>query len=102
MAVSAETAVKAADQKGRDSAPGSAGRPAPAAALPAWFTEADEDEDGQVSLAEWRTSGRSIDAFTQMDLDGDGLLTKEEHARFARMKEKEEEANRPPPKKKKG
>jgi Ca2+-binding EF-hand superfamily protein len=96
VAASAEAAVKAADQKG--SAPGSAGRPALATALPAWFTGADEDEDGQVSLAEWRKSGRAIDVFTQMDLDGDGQLTKEEYARYARTKEKEA-ADKLPPKK---
>ena len=57
--------------------------------LDALFAHLDADKDGQVSLAEWRKSGRDIAAFLEMDLDGDGLLTKEEYARFARMKEKE-------------
>jgi len=41
----------------------------------------DKDEDGQVSLFEWRTSGKSVDDFLDRDLNGDGFLTAEEWLR---------------------
>ncbi len=41
----------------------------------------DKDEDGQVSLYEWRTSGKSVDDFLDRDLNGDGFLTAEEWLR---------------------
>jgi hypothetical protein len=50
--------------------------------LPNWFVEYDTDQDGQVSLYEWRWQGRPNDEFTSMDLDGDCLIAPEELLRF--------------------
>jgi Ca2+-binding EF-hand superfamily protein len=55
--------------------------------LPAWFTKFDTDMDGQISLFEWRQSGRPIAEFQEMDLNGDGLLTKDEYRRWAKKKQ---------------
>ena len=41
----------------------------------------DKDEDGQVSLYEWRTSLKLVDEFVDRDLNGDGFLTAEEWLR---------------------
>ncbi len=41
----------------------------------------DKDEDGQVSLYEWRTAGKSVEEFLDRDLNGDGFLTAEEWLR---------------------
>ncbi|HVL14993.1 MAG TPA: EF-hand domain-containing protein [Gemmata sp.] len=90
VVVNTDLAIKAAEQRGErgpDGKPLSAPTPAPGAA-PAWFAGFDTDKDNQISLAEWRKAGRDIAAFMEMDLDGDGLLTKEEHARFTVLKEK--------------
>ena len=46
--------------------------------LPAWFSSLDTDHDGQISLAEWRKAGRSLEEFQRYDLNGDGLITAEE------------------------
>ncbi|OAI54594.1 hypothetical protein AYO44_03370 [Planctomycetaceae bacterium SCGC AG-212-F19] len=46
--------------------------------LPAWFKELDIDGDGQVSLYEWRISGRPLEEFRRMDRNNDGFLTVEE------------------------
>src|SRR5262245_24838406 len=46
--------------------------------LPAWFTQLDRDRDGQVSLAEWRRSGKSVAEFAAFDRNNDGLLTPQE------------------------
>ncbi len=46
--------------------------------LPDWFEKLDTDRDGQVSLAEWRADGKSLEEFKAMDLNDDGLLTPEE------------------------
>ena len=54
--------------------------------LPNWFTELDTDMDGQIALSEWRKGGRSIAQFMEMDLDGDGLLTKIEYFKYMQMK----------------
>jgi EF hand domain-containing protein len=43
--------------------------------LPAWFKSLDTDGDGQVSLFEWRSGGKSIEEFQRMDRNGDGFLT---------------------------
>jgi hypothetical protein len=54
--------------------------------LPKWYHENDTDKDGQVSLYEWRKAGSKTDEFTEMDLNGDGLVTADEYLRFARMR----------------
>jgi Ca2+-binding EF-hand superfamily protein len=46
--------------------------------LPRWFYDLDTDHDGQISLAEWRKAGRSLEEFQRYDLNGDGLITAEE------------------------
>jgi hypothetical protein len=53
--------------------------------LPAWFEEADKDKDGQVGLYEWKESGKPIDEFIAMDLNGDGFITVEEVLRYQRV-----------------
>jgi hypothetical protein len=54
--------------------------------LPDWFDSNDTDKDGQVSLYEWRKSGRELKDFLEMDLNNDGLVTADEYLRFARQK----------------
>ncbi|MBA4186714.1 MAG: hypothetical protein C0467_01725 [Planctomycetaceae bacterium] len=80
--------AKAAEQNGKTT-----GTPAKSS-MPDWFAGLDADKDGQIALSEWRKAGRAINLFQEMDLDGDGLLTKEEYQRHLRMKEKEEANNR--------
>lgn len=46
--------------------------------LPPWFQQLDKDGDGQIGLYEWKASGRPLDEFLKMDLNGDGFLTVEE------------------------
>jgi hypothetical protein len=46
--------------------------------LPPWFAQLDTDHDGQVALYEWKSSGRSLDEFDQLDLNKDGFLTVDE------------------------
>lgn len=48
------------------------------ASLPAWFRALDADNDGQVSLYEWKAAGRLVAAFRKLDRNGDGLLTARE------------------------
>jgi hypothetical protein len=55
-------------------------------ALPSWYEEFDTDKDAQVSLYEWRKSGKETKEFTEIDLNGDGLITVEEYLRYARLK----------------
>ena len=55
--------------------------------LPDWFATLDSDKDGQISLFEWRKGGKLTALFQEMDLNGDGLLTKEEYTRYLKMKE---------------
>ncbi len=50
--------------------------------LPDWFVAYDTDQDGQVGLYEWRKQMRSIDEFTPMDRNGDGLIAPDELLRF--------------------
>ncbi len=45
------------------------------------YASIDKDEDGQVSLYEWRTATKSVDEFVDRDLNGDGFLTAEEWLR---------------------
>jgi hypothetical protein len=68
-------------------------------ALPEWFASTDSDMDGQVALFEWRKAGRSLDSFTEMDLDGDGLLTRDEYSRFLKKVELDRPKTATPPKK---
>lgn len=85
--------AKMNEQNGRGSDPkGAAG--GAKGALPKWFGETDADRDGQLALFEWRKAGRALNLFMEMDLDGDGLLTKEEYLRYVVVKEKAEEAER--------
>ena len=73
------------------------GKPAPAAkpgALPDWFAALDLDKDKQISLFEWREGKRPVAVFQEMDLDGDGLLTKDEYLRWAKLKEIEADQTR--------
>ena len=53
--------------------------------LPSWFDELDTDQDGQVALYEWQTAKKDIKEFTDMDLNGDGLITADEYLRFTRL-----------------
>jgi Ca2+-binding EF-hand superfamily protein len=90
VAVEAATA-KPADQKKGDPDTKTLVKPGKAAgALPDWFTELDTKKDGQITLAAWRKSGRPVAQFLEMDLDGDGLLTKEEYQHYLQMQEMEE------------
>ncbi|MBY0458934.1 MAG: hypothetical protein K2V38_16475 [Gemmataceae bacterium] len=36
-------------------------------------------------MFEWRKAGRPVELFEEMDLNGDGLLTRDEYLRYARM-----------------
>ncbi len=57
--------------------------------IPAWFAQLDTDQDAQISLFEWRKSGRSIEEFKAMDRSGDNLLTVEEVLLFVRLQKME-------------
>ncbi len=59
----------------------------PGPVVPDWFTTLDADKDGQISLFEWRDGNKPADLFKEMDLDGDGLLTKDEYLRWVKLKE---------------
>ena len=50
--------------------------------LPPWFIKLDNDNDGQISLFEWRRNGKSLDEFAGVDRNGDGLVTPEETLRY--------------------
>lgn len=89
-ATAAEAAVVA---KGGD--PKAGGKAPVPAEFTAWLTDADSDKDGQISLSEWRRAAKAIAEFRLMDLDGDGLLTKEEYQRYVRLKEKEPDPDPP-------
>jgi Ca2+-binding EF-hand superfamily protein len=79
----ATTALKANDALARKLNPDG---PEKRAGLPDWFTTLDLDKDGQISLFEWRKSGRDVAAFQEMDLNSDGLLTADEYRRWAKQK----------------
>ncbi|MBM3982124.1 MAG: hypothetical protein FJ304_18045 [Planctomycetes bacterium] len=69
-------------------------------AIPAWFNTLDTDKDNQVSLFEWREGGKPTSEFMEMDLNGDGLLTRNEYLRSVKLKdmtaeEKRRETGRP-------
>ena len=50
--------------------------------LPDWFVTLDTDRDAQISLYEWRQAGRPMAEFTEMDRDGDFLITPPELLRL--------------------
>jgi Ca2+-binding EF-hand superfamily protein len=52
--------------------------------LPEWFKKLDTDEDGQISLREWREGGKKLDEFRKYDLNGDGFITVDEIIRVVR------------------
>jgi hypothetical protein len=77
--------------KSGDTARNPDGKPTkPGTGLPDWFTALDTDKDGQVSLFEWRKAGKDTKEFQEMDLNGDGLLTRDEYRRYVRLKEIDE------------
>jgi EF hand len=79
--------AKSGDQgRGPNGKPGAANGKG-ANGLPDWFTALDLDKDGQISLYEWRKGGKDMAAYTAMDLNGDGLLTRDEYLRYVRMKQ---------------
>ena len=43
--------------------------------IPAWFKDYDQDDDGQVSLYEWKVKGDDIREFKKYDLNEDGMIT---------------------------
>lgn len=95
VAEAAEAQAKAADVQAK-----AAATAARKGGLPAWFDQLDADHDGQVGLYEWRTAGRVVAEFREMDLDGDGLLTPDEYHRYTRQAEaarKAEPEATPPP-----
>jgi len=50
--------------------------------LPDWFVKLDADGDGQIGLYEWKTSGRPLAEFADIDRNGDGLITPDEMLRY--------------------
>jgi hypothetical protein len=50
--------------------------------LPDWFSKLDADRDAQLGLYEWKKSGRSLEEFSRMDRNGDGLVTVAELTRY--------------------
>lgn len=83
VATKAETIAARNGDTVRGDPKGAKGKGGPA--LPAWFTALDTDGDMQVSLFEWRSGGKPAAQFNEMDLNGDGLLTRDEYVRYARM-----------------
>jgi hypothetical protein len=66
--------------------------------LPPWFTQLDQDRDGQVGLYEWKAAGKPLDEFRAMDQNGDGFLTAEEVLRhLKRLGAKAQAAGAPVP-----
>ncbi len=63
--------------------------------LPAWFKQLDTDEDGQIGLYEWKSSGRSLEEFEAIDRNNDGFLTVEEVLHYE-AKNKDRLAKAPP------
>ncbi|MBN9123062.1 MAG: hypothetical protein J0I06_28640, partial [Planctomycetes bacterium] len=95
VAVRAEAVLAKSGESGRgpDGRPGAKGGKS-GSGLPNWFTALDADRDGQVSLYEWRKVERPLAAYQEMDLNGDGLLTRDEYLRYVRMKEIDEAQKR--------
>jgi Ca2+-binding EF-hand superfamily protein len=86
-------AARAAENPGRPVA-GKPGEKAGKDGLPDWFAALDADKDGQISLFEWRDDGRPAATFQEMDLDADGLLTKDEYLRYLKRKAAAEDQRR--------
>jgi Ca2+-binding EF-hand superfamily protein len=78
-------AAKSGDNKHRSDGKPNAAKAA--TALPEWFTTLDIDKDGQISLFEWRKGEKATVMFQEMDLNSDGLLTRDEYLRYVRLKE---------------
>lgn len=55
--------------------------------LPPWFAKLDRDNDGQVSLFEWRKAGKNLKDFAAVDRNADGLVTAEETLRYLAQQE---------------
>ncbi len=75
------------DSNGRGPDGKPVGKPKPGSGLPEWFTTLDADKDGQIALFEWRKSSRPVALYSEMDLNGDGLLTRDEYLRYVKMNE---------------
>ncbi len=89
-----ETLTAKAAERDRDRDGKPAPKPVAGNGLPDWFAKLDTDKDKQISLFEWRDAGRAPNLFREMDLDGDGLLTKDEYLRYVKQKEIEEAQKR--------
>lgn len=61
--------------------------------LPSWFEDLDTDKNGQIEMFEWRKDRRDMKEFTDMDLNGDGLITADEYLRFARARNIDDKVN---------
>lgn len=59
--------------------------------LPAWFKQMDTDNDGQISIYEWRTAGRPLKDFPKMDRNDDGYLTINEVLFYVKENPKEKD-----------
>jgi hypothetical protein len=57
--------------------------------LPAWFSQLDEDGDGQIGLYEWRQAGWSIEEFQKLDHNDDGFLEPAEILRALAITERD-------------
>jgi RNA polymerase sigma factor (sigma-70 family) len=55
-----------------------AGRGALPSGVPDWFQKLDADKDGQISLYEWCSAGKSVEEFRHWDLNDDGFITPDE------------------------
>lgn len=63
--------------------------------IPNWFSKLDADDDGQISVYEWRRAAKPLEEFAMWDRDGDLLITFDEVVQRLR----EEKAPRPKRKK---
>ncbi|MBM3979309.1 MAG: hypothetical protein FJ304_03310 [Planctomycetes bacterium] len=94
VAAKVQTLTAKAEERNRERDGKPAPKPVDKDALPDWFAKFDTDKDKQVSLFEWRDAGRPANLFREMDLDGDGLLTKTEYLRYVKLKEIEDAQKR--------